>query len=247
MHYIVFDLEYNQDYTSSSETDDLKPKCPFEIIQIGAVKLDSDFRTVSTFHQYVKPVIFKTVSKFVTVLTGITTEQLQNEPLFPEVYESLLEFIHDPESVFCCWGMSDVKELYRNINYYELDHSLLPKKYINIQPFASLHLGISAQKLLRLQTAVEALQIPITHGFHNAYHDAYYTAEILKIVYHSAILPTRYDPDYRKTSSAPIKKIIDFDGLIKQFEKMYNRNMSVEEIEIIKLAYQMGKTQQFLK
>ncbi len=38
---------------------------------------------------------------------------------------------------------------------------------------------------------------------------------------------------------------IDFVSLIKQFEKMFNREMTKEEKSIIKLAYIMGKTNQF--
>ena len=35
-------------------------------------------------------------------------------------------------------------------------------------------------------------------------------------------------------------------SLIKQFEKMYKRKMSEEEKSIISLAYNMGKTRQFI-
>ena len=38
---------------------------------------------------------------------------------------------------------------------------------------------------------------------------------------------------------------IDTYNLIKQFEKMFNREMTEEEKSIIKLAYIMGKTNQF--
>ncbi|MDF2609880.1 MAG: polymerase [Lachnospiraceae bacterium] len=247
MHYIVFDLEFNQDVASLEETDDTKPKCPFEIIQIGAVKLDSKFQTVSSFHQFVKPSIYANISTFVTILTGITTKQLQEEPSFPDVYKEFIEFIDDPESIFCIWGTSDIKELYRNVNYYQLDKNPLPKLFINIQPLTSLHLGISSKKLLRLQTAVEALNIPVTRDFHHAYNDAYYTAEIFKKVYTPAILPSVYNPNYVKSTTRQPKKVIDFDALIQQFEKMYHRDITKEEQELIKLAYKMGKTGQFIK
>lgn len=40
---------------------------------------------------------------------------------------------------------------------------------------------------------------------------------------------------------------LDFPMLIGQLEKMFKREMSKEEKEIIRLAYHMGKTGQFLK
>ena len=42
------------------------------------------------------------------------------------------------------------------------------------------------------------------------------------------------------------KEKLDSLSLIKEFEKIYNRKMSSEEVEIIRLAYFMGKTKQFI-
>jgi hypothetical protein len=58
-----------------------------------------------------------------------------------------------------------------------------------------------------------------------------------------------YQPNENRRRSQPRqpKRTIDFDALIAQFEKMYDRPMTEEEQSMIKLAYQMGKTEQFLK
>ncbi len=119
--------------------------------------------------------------------------------------------------------------------------------FINLQPYVSKYLGISEKKLLGLQNAIEMLDIPITYNFHNALYDAYYTAEILKKIYTSSIQPRSYDPSYIKIRPIQRKKQIDYDSLIQQFRKMYERDMTEEEQEMIKLAYKMGKTHQFLK
>lgn len=52
MHYIVFDLEFNQDIPSLREPEPNRTRYPFEIIQIGAVKLDASFQTISTFNKF---------------------------------------------------------------------------------------------------------------------------------------------------------------------------------------------------
>jgi len=246
MHYIIFDLEFNQDFSSLQHFDQQGTRYPFEIIQIGALKLDSDFHTVATFNRYVKPTFYEKVAPFISELTQITTEQLSSEETFPNVYKAFTEFIGDIASVFCIWGMSDIKELFRNAKYHELSNELLPRKFINIEPHVSMHLGLPSKRLLRLQDATTHLQIPITYSFHNALYDAYYTAEIFKKVYQPSILPTYYDPSYTPSRKPPQRKQIDFDGLIQQFEKMYHRPMTEEEQAIIKLAYKMGKTNQFL-
>jgi inhibitor of KinA sporulation pathway (predicted exonuclease) len=247
MNYIVFDLEFNQDFSSLQDSQNVRTRYPYEIIQFGAIKLDVNFNTVSTFNRYIKPTIYTQISPFVTELTGITTEQLQIEETFSKIYKAYTEFISDPDSVFCVWGNSDMKELFGNIEYHQLNSNLIPRMFMNIQPYASLHLGLSSKKLLRLEAMVEALNLPLTYEFHNALNDAYYTSEIFKKIYDSSIQPRRYDPSYIKTTPRQHKKIIDFHKLIQQFEKMYHRNMTEEEQEIIKLAYKMGKTQQFIK
>lgn len=247
MHYIVFDLEFNQDIPSLREPEPKRTRYPFEIIQIGAVKLDASFQTISNFNRYVKPTIYEEISSFVTELTGITAQKLSTEELFPEVFNSFIEFINDSESIYCVWGMADLKELYRNAEYHNLDIKKLPKRFINLQPYASLHFGYPSSKLLQLKNTVTSLNIPTPYEFHSAYHDAYYTAEILKKIYNSSISPSVYDPNFIKLKARKSKKEIDYPALLKQFEKMYNRSMTEEEQSIIITAYKMGRTQQFLK
>ena len=72
MYYIIFDLEFNQDSSSLQHFDGKNTRAPFEIIQIGAIKLDVNFNTIDTFNRYVKPTFYKQITPFITELTGIT-------------------------------------------------------------------------------------------------------------------------------------------------------------------------------
>lgn len=247
MHFIVFDLEFNQDFTSLQDLDKQRSQYPFEIIQIGAIKLDAALNTVATFNRYIRPTIYKEISPFITELTGISTEQLLTEDAFPEVYKNYLEFIGEPDTVFCIWGMSDIKELYKNAEEHQLNRSLLSKLFINLQPQVSKYLNLPANSLLKLQSAVEALDIPVTFPFHDALNDAYYTAELLQKIYSPSLQPKIYDPSYVVIRPRQPKRVLDTDKLLQQFEKMYKREMTKEEQEIILLAYKMGKTNQFVK
>ena len=71
MYFIVFDLEFNQDPDSliiprlRPDSPEMAGKYPYEIIQIGAVKLDGDFKMVGTFNRLVRPSIYGHVSDFV--------------------------------------------------------------------------------------------------------------------------------------------------------------------------------------
>ena len=56
MDYVIFDLEWNQcPYGKGKEN----PKLPFEIIEIGAVKMDGERNVLGTFHRIVKPVVYQ--------------------------------------------------------------------------------------------------------------------------------------------------------------------------------------------
>lgn len=84
-------------------------------------------------------------------------------------------------------------------------------------------------------------------SFHDALHDALYTAEIFRILFRSSIKPNLYQPVTKDTTKKTVKKVLNFSKLIAQFEKMFSREMTDEEKEIIRLAYHMGKTGQFLE
>lgn len=249
MNYIIFDLEFNQYYNSKNDNK-IKHKlnCPFEIIQIGAIKLDKDLQTVETFDRLIKPELYTEIHPFVEHLTGISAEQLALGKSFKEVYKDFLTFIGDEKSIFSTWGNSDMKELFRNLQCHKLPTASFPKEYIDIQAYASEYLNCPENTSVSLRNAVEMLKLPLKEDFHNALNDAYYTAQIFTKLYNKNLRISKYIPERsRRKKREPHKKAkVDAPSLIKQFEKMYNREMSDEEVSIIKLAYLMGKSGQFL-
>ena len=75
MDYVIFDLEWNQcPYGKEKEN----PKLPFEIIEIGAVKMDGERNVVGTFHRIVKPVVYQHLHHRTREVVGLTEEDLQN-------------------------------------------------------------------------------------------------------------------------------------------------------------------------
>ncbi|OOM72335.1 sporulation inhibitor KapD [Clostridium puniceum] len=245
MNYIIYDLEFNQKNNEYIENENNQfSSIPFEIIQIGAVKLNENFETISTFDALIKPTIYKTIHPLVENLTKITDEQVSSCKNFIAVYKDFLNFIGDDETILCVWGTVDIKELMRNVKFYSLSTSPI-FKYIDLQAYASKYLKTENKFKIGLKTAIELLNIAIEGDFHNAFYDAYYTAEIFKIIHNHNMKPIIYTSSSDKRKSAQHKQKINTISLIKQFEKMYNREMSDEEKSIIKLAYIMGKTGQF--
>lgn len=247
MNYIIFDLEFNQKFSDSSDVESIKnPKLPFEIIQIGALKLNENFQAISEFNALVKPTVYPIIHPYIENLTKITNEKVSSCNNFVQVYEDFKRFVGEDETVLCVWGMVDIKELLRNIKYFNFPTPSFSKYFIDIQRHASRYLKVPKQAQVGLRTAIELLNIPIDGEFHDAFYDAYYTAEVFKKIYDDSIKPSIYSPNSPKRISQP-KENVDTAALIKQFEKMYDREMTKEEQAIIKLAYTMGRTRQFIK
>lgn len=246
MHYIVFDLEFNQsDHLAKDDKTDSELKCPFEVIQIGAVKLNQNLQKVDAFNKLVKPQIYKELNKYVKEVTGLVLKDFNGCDDFTSVYSEFLDFIKCDSCILCVWGTVDLRELIRNIKYYNLNTALLPKDYIDIQRHVSKYLGCPKGTSIGLGKAVELLKIHLKHELHDAYNDAYYTAEVFKKTFDKSIKPKKYET-YRRKSSSTLKYRVDTEKMFVQFEKMLNRKITGDEKSIIKLAYMMGKTNQFL-
>ena len=79
----------------------------------------------------------------------------------------------------------------------------------------------------------------------DAFYDAHYTAEVFKAIYTNKLSPSTFTKNTEKKPKVKKEKL-DSEALIKEFEKIYNRKMSKEEVKMIRLAYFMGKTKQFI-
>lgn len=241
MNYIIYDLEFNQAFVKGDKNSDL----PFEIIQIGALKINENLEIIDSFNRLIKPTLYTEIHPYVENLTKITTDMLNTNNSFPEVYEDFLEFLGNDSFVSCVWGVCDIRELIKNIQYHDLNMKEDFKKYIDVQNFVCKLLKCQKGIKIGLKDAVEYFNIPIDSEFHDASNDAYYTAEIFKKLYSSQLKPQIYNPPAQRNSLVKMK--VDNDKLLKQFEKMFDRPMTPEEKTIIKIAYNMGKTHQFLK
>lgn len=191
MNYIVLDLEWNQ----SSDKFDRECGLPFEIVEIGAVKLNRKLEIVDQFEQIIKPQIYTTIHYMTTKIIHMEKEELDKGRPFPEVMSEFLKWC-GRDYIFCIWGTLDLTELQRNMCYYSMDEiSKGPLKYYDIQKFFSL--AYEDGKIRRaLEFGVDYLNIEKDIPFHRAYSDAYYTAKVFKII---------------NDSHPKIKKYVSFD------------------------------------
>ena len=241
MEYIVFDLEFNQGFDRKLNKTVSDEKCPFEIIQIGAVKLDSNLDMIDTFNTFVKPNIYKEIHPFIKKMTNINNEDVKDAPYFPEAFNMFKSFINDEKNVLCVWGNGDLKELYRNIKYYNLSTDNLSRNYINVQHHASIYFNNPTGKSIGLQNAITLLELNQDKSYHNALNDAYYTSLVFKNIFNNEIETKSYNFDNNDKKKPVAKRKVNYDNIFSEFKKILNRDLNKEEKKIIHLAYKMGR------
>lgn len=176
MNYIVFDLEWNQ---SPGGKRDSNERLPFEIIEIGAVKLDDQDRTVDSFQRLIKPQVYNWIHNSIHEVIHVDYKDLEKGVPFPQAVREFLEWC-GPDYYFFTWGNQDVMELQRNMKYYHM-LTLLPGPvtYYDVQKLFGI--CYEDRKSRRsLEYAIDYLKIEKEQEFHRALADAYYTAEVLK-------------------------------------------------------------------
>ncbi|TCL57294.1 DNA polymerase III epsilon subunit-like protein [Kineothrix alysoides] len=175
MNYIVFDLEWNQSNTGKDE--EVKT-VPFEIIEIGALKLNNDFEITGEFNRLIKPQIYHEMHHITKKLIHLRMEELDNERFFNEVVQDFLTWC-GTDYMFCTWGPLDLTELQRNMRHYHMPLlSDRPLKFYDVQKLFSICFEDKKSRRT-LEYAIDFLNIRKDIPFHRAFSDAYYTAKIL--------------------------------------------------------------------
>ncbi|MBO5561115.1 MAG: exonuclease domain-containing protein [Firmicutes bacterium] len=180
--YTVIDLEFNQAFDFGEKHIEPDPECRFEIIQIGAVRLDENLKETGRFSSYIKPQIYKRLHPYVAKMTGITADELNAAPHFAEVYEKFSAFAKN-SGIYCVWGNSDIRALYRNLSYYGIVQGDILAEYIDVQQITAKYLKYGRGRNIGLKNAVEMFEMETDIPFHNALSDAIYTAKVMQKVY----------------------------------------------------------------
>ncbi len=175
MEYIVVDFEWNQSPYGKGTG---KKTLPFEIIEIGAVKLDEKRNIIDTFDAVIQPKVYKKLHHMTMELTGITQEEIGHGALFTHTIVDFLLWCGD-DFMFCTWGNTDLVELQRNMKYYRLEDLLVgPLKYYNVQKLFRILKDPMERPSCSLESAVELLGLSGEYPFHRAINDARYTAQV---------------------------------------------------------------------
>ena len=174
---IVLDLEFNPVFDP-----EIKPEICNEIIEIGAVKLDSSLNICDRFDIYIKPV-HNEITPIITSITGITNETVSSSPSFEEAMSSFSEWAGDSPR-FYTWSDTDRNVLLPEMKFKLDENDPLFDKFsgywVDLQRLFGKIMGL--RKSMGLSNALGVMEIEFSGTEHGALADAENTALVLKIL-----------------------------------------------------------------
>lgn len=180
MNYIILDMEWDSAY--------FVPQKRFlnQILQIGAVKLDSSFNIVDTFDVTIRSSFSKRVSKRFVELTGITKEMMLAGIPLKDAVLKYNEFV-GTDSVTMTWSDTDIRTIIENETALLGDLRFRLDKYLDLQKFIQGELALIGHKCesqISLGNAAEVLGISTeSYELHTAKDDSVVCALLLKHCY----------------------------------------------------------------
>ena len=168
MYYVIMDLEWNNSYNK-------KLKCFFnEIIEIGAVMIDSSLEVVDTFSVLIKSQLSNKLSGRVKNLTHISNEDMYGGVSFGKAVSDFSKWIGNKDCIFMSWGNGDLRVMLDNLKFFE-DIEGIPfiSRYMDLQKYCQLFLKLSNAQQVGLSAAATLLGIDVSeYSTHRALEDS---------------------------------------------------------------------------
>lgn len=175
--HIIIDLEFTP---VSRRYPEIREYMRDEIIQIGAVMLDSEYRFIGSFSSYVKPRYVEKIVPKVVKLTGINDEDLVNAPDLEETLDRLVAWIGDIGRVrVCSWSDTDLWQLDTECWVKGLNFPVCMSRWMDFQKVFCRIVGSNRQ--ISLKDAVSCADVRFRGAAHSALWDAMATAELLRM------------------------------------------------------------------
>ena len=153
-----------------------------EIIQVGAVLLDEDYKEVDRFESYVHPE-HGVIDTFIKDMTGINSCNVKDAKLLKEVIHTMLAWIGDREYKVYAWSDSDFMQLYReikckDINDDDIEKFMYPERWIDYQQVFGKRFDF--KDCVSLEEALDLCDIEFEGRMHDGLWDAVNTASLIR-------------------------------------------------------------------
>ncbi len=179
MNKVFFDLEWNTGFLDGNSFD--------EIIEIGAVKTDEEYRQIDGFRRLIRPVIYRKMNPYIQKILAITMKDLRDADPLGAVAKEFFDWCGDCDTLIA-WSSNDFGVLEKNLAHIGMD---IPKSLGRYD--VQMAYAYRTEKSIRnyaLKTAVEAMELPEPED--QAYHDAYFDAQFTAAI--GRALTERYGP-----------------------------------------------------
>ena len=229
-NYVVFDLEWNQGDAPFVREDG--KTLTFEIVEIGAVKLNENREKIGEFSRLIKPQVHTHMHRITGKLIHLSMEDLAKGDKFQDVARDFLEFCGE-DVKFCTWGPLDLTELQRNLDFYGMPLlSDRPIAFYDVQKLYSLAYD-DGKSRKALEAAVDEIRIPKDIPFHRALADAEYTAKIFGTFGEKTLTKVSFDTYVTpKTKKQEIR--IVFDTYAKYISREFlNKEDILKNVDIM--------------
>ena len=217
MQYIILDLEWNGMplYATGGYFN--------EIIEFGAVKLNSDLEVVDTFQALVRPMVHKRLTGRVKRLTHITNDAVRTAEDFIDTYANFRRWIGSEEKCLMSWGTADLLVILENLRKYGMKECLsnIMDYYCDAQMICQRVLGIDAAKQPGLSLIAEQVGVPCDDmEMHRALDDSIVTAKCLRILWDNKVfneLKAKADSEFIRKITFKTTTLTNIDNpLIKK-------------------------------
>lgn len=175
MDYIVLDIEFNGRKFAS--------ELPMEVIEIGAVRLNTQLEQLDTFTAFIKPVYFPKLNNFIQKKTGIPQEEIDRADRFPSVSSKFLDWLSASEElIFITWGGEDIKRIVLDTRMHKLsDQFWMTTPYFDLLKGFTRYKGLTND--VSVEGALEMLELEGSGQAHRALDDAIMTAQIFRAIF----------------------------------------------------------------
>lgn len=215
--YIIIDLEWNQ---CPLGRDRGERNLPFEIIEIGAVKLDENRKRKGKFHSLIKPQVYHKLHYRISEIIHIDKQELEQGESFEAVIRDFFAWCGE-DFRFGTWGSTDLTELQRNMDYFGIKGiSEKPFFYYDVQKLFSLETE-GHQNPHTLAYAVDYYELEHSEDFHRALADAQYTAKVFQKITEN-IVERYFSIDcYHNPKTKEEELYVDYGSYSKFISKEY--------------------------
>ena len=152
-----------------------------EIIEIGAVIVDADYRTHGELQRFVKPVRNPVLSEFCTKLTSIRQADVEAGQRFPHALCDLQAAAEQISGqplvalVFCSWGDYDRKQLMKDCTYHQIEYPF--GEHRNVKRAFS---EVKRVRPVGLSKALDMLGLSFAGTYHRGIDDARNIARVFQ-------------------------------------------------------------------